>query len=185
MLRVLLIVFSVLLFLQNCSVKYSDTELKSTNESEIKELTSKLTYMSKTVDKSEAATLAKEAVIYSKELANKYKLVAPASFHNFLVNVGLRDRGLCHQFATDLGARLGSFGFKSFDIVWIVANKQEYFEHNALAIKAKDVSLQDSIILDPWRNSSKLYFEVIKNDKDYRWIEDVQYSISKDSNTKG
>jgi hypothetical protein len=53
----------------------------------------------------------------------------------------------------------------------IAANISEYFsEHNALVIIKKGGSIDEGIVIDPWRNSGKLYFCKIKDDKKYKWI---------------
>ena len=53
----------------------------------------------------------------------------------------------------------------------VVANKGEYFEHNAISIAAKEMPYEEGILLDAWRNSGTLFFIPIKDDHRYDWKE--------------
>ena len=107
---------------------------------------------------------------YSLQLAAKYKLVSPPLFHNFLVNIGLKKRGLCWHFAYDMLAHAKKQNLTSFDYYIGGANINNYWEeHNALVVTCKGCSFQKGIILDPWRNSGTLYYSTIKDDQEYKW----------------
>jgi len=122
------------------------------------------------VDKKEAKDLAKKTIIRSETLAREYNLVRPPLFQNFLVNVGLRKKGLCWQFAFDMLSFVKKQNYKSFDYYIGGANIGNYWrEHNVLVLTCKGCSFKDGILLDPWRNSGNLYFSKLKNDKDYIW----------------
>lgn len=171
--RFFLLLFLALFFICGCSVKHSDFNAQ---DNDIKSLALAIAATSSSVDKDEAYILSKEAIIYSKYLANEYGLVAPASFHNFLVNIGARDKGLCYHFAEDMRGRLEELNLQTIDILWAVANRGEYFEHNALVVVPKNGVFYDGVLLDAWRNSSTLYWSKVGDDKDYIWIEDVEWS---------
>jgi len=50
------------------------------------------------------------------------------------------------------------------------ANTGEYWtEHNALVIVNKQGHIEDGIVIDPWRDSGRLYFSKVKSDKKYIW----------------
>ena len=122
------------------------------------------------VDKKEAKELAQKAIIHSKELAKEYKLVSPPLFQNFLVNIGLKKRGLCWQFAYDMLSFVKAQNYKSFDYYIGGANVGDYWrEHNVLVVTCKGCGFKDGILLDPWRDSGNLYFSKIKDDKKYKW----------------
>ncbi len=122
------------------------------------------------VNKFESDDLAKKAIYHSSELAYKYNLAEPPLFQNFLVNIGVRKRGLCWQFADDMLSFVKKQNYKSFDYYIGAANIGDYWsEHNVLVVTCKGCKFDDGIILDAWRNSGKLYFSKIKNDKKYTW----------------
>jgi len=122
------------------------------------------------VDGKEAKDLAKKSIIYSHTLAKEYNLVQPPLFQNFLVNIGLRKKGLCWQFAYDMLSFVKKQNYKSFDYYIGGANIGQYWsEHNVLVVTCKGCKFEDGILLDPWRNSGDLYFSKLKDDKKYRW----------------
>jgi len=121
-------------------------------------------------NKTEAKDLAKKAIIHARVLAKKYDLVKPPLFQNFLVNVGLRKKGLCWQFAYDMLSFVKKQNYKSFDYYIGGANIGDYWsEHNVLVVTCKGCKFSDGVLLDPWRNSGDLYFSKLKNDKKYKW----------------
>lgn len=167
----LFITIFILFFVTGCSVKYKNeysSEKKLLNE-QMKILSSLIVSTSSKIDENEAKTLAYEAINYSKKLANDYEIVSPALFHNSLINLGLKKKGYCYHYANDLKSYLHSKKFKSFKIIKVVSNKGKYFEHTSLMITRDDISFKNGIILDAWRNSGKLYFSKVKDDKKYKW----------------
>lgn len=126
--------------------------------------------MSKNVKKEDAYTLSKKAILFSLSLKDKYDLVKPPLYHNFLVNIGVKKRGLCWQFAYDMLDMAKSLNLKSFDYYIGGANINDYWqEHNTLVVTCRGCEFKDGIVLDPWRNSGNLYFDFVRNDKEYKW----------------
>jgi len=122
------------------------------------------------VNKNEAKDLANKAITQSSTLAKDYDLVKPPLFQNFLVNIGLRKKGLCWQFAYDMLDFVKKQNYKSFDYYIGGANIGNYWsEHNVLVVTCKGCKFSDGILLDPWRNSGDLYFSRLKDDKNYKW----------------
>ncbi len=157
-----ILIFSIFIF-SGCSIKSYE------NENKIELLSKKLTHLSPNVDEMEANILAKEMVLYPKELAKKYELTSPPLFHNFLVNIGYKEKGLCYHWARDLLEKFKTLNIKSINLIQIIANKGEYDEHNALCAIAVGGKFDECVILDAWRNSSSLFFANIRDDKDYNW----------------
>lgn len=147
--------------------------IKSTNttidEQKVQKLTNQIISLSSFIDKKEAYDVAKEAITYSKELAIEYDVVKPALFHNSLINMNLRSRGLCYHWANDLLSHLKIRKYKSFKFIKAISKRDEYFEHTSLVITRDDVKFEDSIVLDAWRDSGDLFFSPVKNDKRYDW----------------
>jgi hypothetical protein len=122
-------------------------------------------------DKAEAGILAETAVTYSSRLAEEYRVVPPARLHNLLIQVGIRDRGLCYHWTEDLMKRLQALGLKTYQLHWGVAHKgSELQEHNSVVVTANGQPFEAGLLLDPWRNSGDLYWAVVNTDS-YPWQE--------------
>jgi len=123
------------------------------------------------IDISEAGQVAQTAIQYSAYLADRYELVRPAVLHNVLVRIGLKDRGLCHHWTTDLMEQLERLELKTYQLYWGVAHRgSELREHNSVVIAAKGQRFEEGIVLDPWRDSGELHWTTVKNDS-YPWQE--------------
>ena len=164
-----------LLFLSGCSLTPLSTPTSFELSQKIERLTHMLEDLDVTVEKKEAHDLAKSAVFLSRKLVKKYKLVSPPLWHNTLINIGVKKRGLCYDWAEDLLAFLNKKQYRTLKLHYVGANIDGYFEHNALAVSAKGKGIENSILLDAWRDSGNLFFIRLKEDKKYKWIsrEDV------------
>jgi len=139
--------------------------------SDQKKLYTLLIRTSSHVDPAEAKTISYEAIHYSKQLASRYHVSTPPLVHNFLTNVGIKDRGLCYQWSDDLYLHLQKFHFRTIRLQPVGAYIGSYWrEHNALvALPIHEKNLSSGILLDPWRASGKLYFAPILKDPKYQW----------------
>ncbi len=140
------------------------------SQTNISKLSSHLYSLDKTISKSQSQKLAKDIFAYTQKLTKDFKLTSPPLFHNFLVNVGIREKGLCYDWSDALYIHLSHQDYQSFDFHLMGANIGEYWsEHNAMIVVAKGKTPLNGIIIDPWRDSGKLYFSHIKDDKRYSW----------------
>ncbi|MBE0491960.1 MAG: hypothetical protein IBX44_06895 [Sulfurospirillum sp.] len=122
------------------------------------------------VDFSEAATLATNLHMLGASLALEYALVKPPLFHNFLVNAGVKKRGLCWHFATDMLESVLKEKYESFDFYLVGTNIGDYWqEHTALLVTAQGQEVSKGVIIDAWRNSGELFFSKIDEDPVYKW----------------
>ena len=131
-----------------------------------------LTALDHSVDPTEAYRLAHAALTYSRTLARRYRVDTSPWIHNFFVNVGLKKRGLCYQWADDLQTHLSQLHLKTLTLYPIGANIGDYWsEHNAIAVFPTHhvTPLSYAILLDPWRYSGNLYFAPVEEDTKYRW----------------
>ena len=159
--------FIFIIFLTGCVNNPNTPEHISTQEARLEKLLDSLH-----VDKNEAKDLANKAIIHSSALAKQYDLVKPPLLQNFLVNVGLRKKGLCWQFAYDMLSFVKKQNYKSFDYYIGGANVGNYWsEHNVLVVTCRGCGFKNGILLDPWRDSGNLYFSKLKDDKEYKWIQ--------------
>jgi len=122
----------------------------------------------------EANAVALVAFEYPRQLASEYRLVRPPLFHNLLINVGLKRRGLCYQWAEDLAAKLQTLPLESLEIHWGLARGGTVREHNTVVITAWNQPFASGIVLDPWRHSGALTWAAVTNDV-YPWVEGELY----------
>ncbi|WP_083568562.1 hypothetical protein [Arcobacter sp. LA11] len=165
------ILITIILSFTACSIKHDNIKLKdrSYENKKIKKLARDILSLSKEIDKKEALKVSYDAITYSKYLANKFQVVKPALFHNTLINLNLKEKGFCYHYANELQLYLKTKKFKTFNFIRAVANRGEYFEHSSLVLTRDDVSFENSIILDAWRDSGELFWSKVKDDVKYKW----------------
>jgi hypothetical protein len=121
------------------------------------------------VSPADADTLAAVAVDYSRQLADWCDMAPPVEWHNVMVNLGLRQRGLCYEVADYLQAELRSLDLQSFDFHRIVAWRDNLWnEHNAVVVTARGRPWDSGVVLDAWRNAGALRWSPVKLDH-YPW----------------
>jgi len=124
----------------------------------------------KVKSKNESQKLAKDIFYYTKILRKKFKRNSSPLFHNFLVNIHLKEKGLCYHWSDALYLHLSSQKYKYFKFHLVGANIGKYWtEHNALVVIAKGDKIENGILIDPWRELHRLYFGKITEDKKYQW----------------
>lgn len=134
------------------------------------DLEARLRGLSPTVAPAEASLTAETACAYSLQLAKEYRVVRPAILHNVLVNLGIRKRGLCFQWADDLSAKLQTLHLQTLQIRRGVARLDTRREHSSVVLTAVDQPFERGIVLDAWRHSGRLVWAGVKTDK-YPWIQ--------------
>lgn len=129
--------------------------------------------LSGTIDPKEAFDLADTAIKATDRLAKKYGTSGPPEYHNIMVNLGIRDRGLCWHWTTDLLNTFFALNLKTIDFMWAEAHAgSDLSEHNvAVIVPAADPRLEKGLIFDPWRTSGKPYWILLKDDTKYPWQE--------------
>jgi hypothetical protein len=137
----------------------------------VNELEALIAGLSSKVSRHEALNLSRSSIDYSLFLSEKYKAISSPWIQNTLVNIGIKERGLCHEWAEDLLKYLVQRNYKTLELHAIGANIGYMNEHNALSVSAKGEGIENSIILDAWRNSGNLYFKKLRKDKKYEWQE--------------
>ncbi len=127
--------------------------------------------LSQDIDATEAGRAARISIEYTRQLAKEYEISGSPIMHNLLVNLGLKPRGLCVDWTADLQARLRQERFHSLDLHWGIANYDAAFrlEHSTVIISARGEPLEQGLVLDPWRNSGRLYWTPTLVDPGYAW----------------
>lgn len=181
-LKPLLACLLLALLTTGCAVQYDEvrltpegdprlTELKPKMRAQIDELTSALIALDPTIiSPKEAADVAHDAYVYPMYLANDWNLTWPPVLHNTLRNTKNRKAGLCVDWARAMRAWMRKKNLQTFDLYWGVAYKgNPWREHSTLVVTAKGKPFNSGIILDPWRNSGKLYWKKVTEDLHYPW----------------
>jgi hypothetical protein len=120
-------------------------------------------------DPVEARRAAEAAVTRSLRLAEEYRVVPPARWHNLLIQMGLRDRGLCYHWTEDLMAHLQALHLANYELHWGVAHPgSDLREHNSVVVTALNQPFEKGLVLDPWRNSGELTWVRVEEDA-YPW----------------
>lgn len=120
-----------------------------------------------TVDPREAELLSTTAHATSVQLAREYGVSGDPAFHNYLINIGLKKKGICADYTRDIGARLREMRFKTLVLHWGTAWAKESEENNALVITARNQPFLDGIVLDGWRRAGRLFWCPVKDDAEY------------------
>jgi hypothetical protein len=188
MIRAIGLIFIFLVILTGCSVKHVQIDLSADEalslgtpddrvQDKILSLQEALQSLSSEVSEEEAQSFSRAAVLYPYYLADRYDLVSPPKFHNFLITVGLKERGLCYHWTGDLIAYLQKQNFKSFDLYRAVVEQGNLGEHNAVVVTAKGQPFSEGIVLDAWRDSSDLFFTKVEEDREYFWVQNLKYKV--------
>ena len=162
----------LLCLLAGCATSTPVAELAPIVEQDrITELRLAIMALGDDVDRDEARLAASIAIEYPLELAQQYEITDPPLVHNTLVNLGVKPRGLCTDWAVDLLTRLRQERFRSLELHWGIANYENLFrlEHSTVIISARGDSMQQGLVLDPWRYGGRLYWAKTLEDPNYEW----------------
>ncbi|WP_343082415.1 hypothetical protein [Ostreiculturibacter nitratireducens] len=142
-----------------------------TQEQEISELAEEIRSFGPEVDPEEAQRAARIAFEYSHQLAREYQVTDPPLIHNTKVNLGLRPRGLCYQWADDLEARMRQEDFRTLALHRAIANSGNplRIDHSTLIVSRSGDGMFEGVVLDPWRNGGDLHWSPTLEDSHYRW----------------
>ncbi|OQX50027.1 MAG: hypothetical protein B5M46_02220 [Epsilonproteobacteria bacterium 4484_20] len=157
----------LLLLLTGCSVKPEPV-----SPHEIKRLSIMLQGLDTKITQKEALALSRDLFMETAHLTKEFELVSPPWLHNTLVNAGIRKKGLCYHWSDALYLAMQKRHYGDFTFHLAGANIGEFWrEHNVLVVTAKDKPFDSGIVVDPWRDSGRLYFAGVKEDRKYEWQE--------------
>jgi len=165
MFKYLLSTLLLSLFFTACTVTPS-----SVTQNRVESLSTLLKSLDSSISSKEARSLSSEIFQEVAKLKQKFNPTSPAHFNNFLINVGVKEKGLCYDWSDALYLHFSKKQYASFEFHLLVAHKGKYFyEHNTLVVVAKGGKVLEGIVIDPWRNSGKLYFSKVSEDEKYEW----------------
>jgi len=142
-----------------------------TPQSKVVRLAINLQSLDQNITIAESMRLSREIFTKTEALTKEFELTSPPLWHNFLVNVGVRKKGLCFHWSDALYNHFKKQNYPKFSFHLVGANIGGYFtEHNALVVLSKDGKIEDGILIDPWRDSGNLFFKKVKEDEKYHWL---------------
>ena len=157
--------FFISFFLLGCAVK-----VQPPSESKVDTLTELLQSMDTNVSHEEALQLSKDIFNKTAALRKEFEMTSPPQYHNFLVNIGLKEKGLCYHWSDALYTYFTHKVYPSFEFHLMGANIGKYWtEHNVMVVVAKGMPVEEGIVIDPWRDAGRLYFSKVKEDTKYVW----------------
>jgi hypothetical protein len=143
------------------------------DENSIKGFRDAIVSLAPSVEPREAELISVTAHITSRSLAHKYRIVGPPAFQNFLIHIGMRQRGYCFDFARDIGARLKELKPKTLMLHWGQAFAGTRKENNCLVVTARGQPFRDGIVIDGWRHGGRLFWGSLSKDRQNVWKEDM------------
>ena len=141
-------------------------------QTKIADLTRAILALGPGVDPAEAALVARISVEYPLfTLAPRYQITDPPLIHNMKVNMGIKPRGLCKDWADDLEARLKQETFTTLRFHRAIANADNIrIEHSTVIVSRIGDTMEQGIVLDPWRlGGGELYWIRVTEDPKYDW----------------
>ncbi|PWE32479.1 hypothetical protein DDZ14_10480 [Maritimibacter sp. 55A14] len=154
-----------------CAAKTGPEGPPPATQSDISGLAQGIRGLGPEVDPEEAARAARIAYEYTHQLALEYEITDPPIVHNTKVNLGMRPRGLCKDWADDMEARLRQEDFATLDLHRAIGNAgiPLRLEHSTVVVSRRGDSVYDGLVIDPWRKGGVLHWTPIMEDEDYVW----------------
>lgn len=125
------------------------------------------------IDPEEAYRAAHISITYAQQLKREYGVTDPPIVHNMKVNSGLRPRGLCYHWAEDMEARLKEEDFRTLQVHRAIANAFSRnpfeIEHSTAVISRKGDTMEEGMVLDPWRFGGIVFWSPVPEDPKYVW----------------
>lgn len=143
-------------------------ESPAERQSRAARLAVELKALSTSVSAKEADSLASAAVERAAQLNREWGPTINPWANNFLVNTGLREQGLCHQWREALFPALHALHPRTLDLHLAAARRATVREHNGIVVTAHGQPFETGIILDAWRSGGILKWSLVKTDH-YPW----------------
>jgi hypothetical protein len=140
-------------------------------QSSVAALSHLLTGLDPNIPKDEASHLAEDIFSYAAVLEKRFGREGDPYWHNFLINIGIKKRGLCYHYSDALYLHLRQGDYPHFAFHLLGTHIGEYWrEHNALAVTAKGHPVMEGVVVDAWRERGRVFVSKIREDRAYRWV---------------
>jgi hypothetical protein len=164
--RLLLVLLTLLLNACAFPIDQADQRLVQAEK-----LAAEIMALSPVIQRQEAYDFALAAVETSAALGKKYEVRLRPWLHNGSILLGLKERGLCYEYAADLYTSLKTVKTVHLRLLYVAANQGKLNEHHAVTVIAQDAPWNSGLILDAWRRNGNLHFGPLQQDS-YPWIRD-------------
>ena len=123
------------------------------------------------VDPDEAERAARVAVTDPLDWAKAWRMTDAPLIHNFKVVNGLREKGVCQDFANAMHRSLQAEGLRTLQIHRALANANNLrLEHTTVVLTARGQPMTQGMVLDPWRlGQGRLWHGRVAEDDRYAW----------------
>lgn len=158
----------LLSFLIGCMSSCSHNVPREENINKAAQLSKDIALLSSEIPFAEAEQTSRTLMKTTESLANEYRMVSPPRYHNLLVHMGIRKRGLCCHWAEDLHTNLRMLSVNSLKFDWLVAKQGKLLEHSSIVIYPAKLTWKEGIVFDPWRKSGIPYWTTVNSDR-YSW----------------
>ncbi len=162
----------VWVFIASASLVILGQTAMARDEKSIAGFTEALIKMAPDVDPAEAQAVAQTSHVTARRLAVEYRVVGPCIFQNFLIHIGVRQRGYCFHWARDIGAQLRKLPLRTLDLHWGAASPGTRLEHNCIVVTARGRPFNSGYLIDGWRAAGRLLWWPVTKDIGYVWQED-------------
>ncbi|WP_299789251.1 hypothetical protein [uncultured Marivita sp.] len=148
-----------------------DTGVEAEIDQKVADVTAMLMALVPSVDPVEAARAARVAVTAPLTWARDWRVVDPPLIHNFKVVNGLREKGVCQDFADAMHRVLQAEGLRTLQIHRAIANARNLrLEHATVILTARGQPMEQGVVLDPWRlGQGQLWFGRVSEDARFDW----------------
>lgn len=132
----------------------------------------------------EADAIAKSILSTLYRVSNEWKIGGSALFRNFLIRIGVKQKGFCYHYVKEMLADLSQIDLNYYDVHLGVAWKGGFRENNALIITEKGETLENGIAVDAWRTAGRPFWTHVKADR-FPWEEeDIISNVNSVTNIK-
>ena len=148
-----------------CLSACSHNSLPTESANKVQDLSHDIASLSPEIPFAEAEQTSRTLLLTTDDLANEYRMASPPRYHNLLVHMGMRKRGLCCHWAEDLHTKLRELKVSTLKFDWLVAKQGKLLEHSSIVIYPARLTWKDGIVFDPWRKSGIPYWVTVNRDK--------------------
>ncbi len=123
------------------------------------------------VPREETLRLANDIVARTDMLNKEFARTDDPKVHNFLVKIGVKQKGLCYHYSDGLYLYLIRRHYPHYAFHLLGAHIGSYWqEHNALAVTLKGHKPLEGIVIDAWRKTGDIFVSKVADDRRYRWV---------------